>query len=145
VHHGVIVTERHEEERFGEALMQIRDDAIHASDLSADGRFANAEDDPWAAVAASPEEVQQIVAAIIPEIVDQTLFELLLAADNAHLPLAWGTADSEWTPLDRLSDGSLQGSFMAFWREAFSKQRFRGLPDVDFDDPRFDLSDLDKD
>jgi hypothetical protein len=138
------VTQRPEEERFGEALMQIRDDAIHACDLSARGRFVRSEDDPWAAVAASP-EVQEIVAAIIPEIVDQTLFELLLAADNAHLLLAWGAATSEWVALDGLCAGSLQGSFIAFWREAFSKQRFRGLPDVDFDDPQFDFSDLDDD
>ena len=89
------MTQRPEEERFGEALMQIRDDAIHSSDLRARGRFVHNEDDPWAAVAASP-EVQEIVAAIITEIVDQTLFELLLAADNARLPLAWGAAASEW-------------------------------------------------
>jgi hypothetical protein len=110
--------------------MRIRDDAIEASDLRALGRFVDSEDDPWAAVAASP-EVQRIVAAIIPEVVDQALFELLLAADNDQISLAWRTADSEWVALDELSDGSLQGSFIAFWREAFSTQRFRGLDDVE--------------
>jgi hypothetical protein len=66
-------------------------------------------------------------------------------ADNAHLALAWRTVDFEWVQLDQLNVGSLQGSFIAFWREAFSKQRFRGLAEVDLDDPRFGFSDRDED
>jgi hypothetical protein len=117
---------RSEEDRFAEGLIQIRDDTISGCDRFATGKMIDSAEEPWRTVIQSP-EIQQAVLAVIPEIVDRALWELVNAADNDDFPLAWRTADGTWQPLDGLGSGGLGGSYMAFWRQEFATERFRDV------------------
>jgi hypothetical protein len=66
------------------------------------------------------------VTALIPDIVDQVLFELLDRADNNGLRLAWRRNDGEWVPLSDLGSGEMAGWLMGSdgWRESYSGERF---------------------
>lgn len=78
----------------------------------------------WRAVGAEHAQV------LIPELVDDVIFELLDAIDNHQLRLAFVREDG--TQVDLCETGELGGWFMTTlssgWRAQFSKQRY-----LDFD------------
>jgi hypothetical protein len=82
------------------------------------------------------------VEELIPEVVDQVLFELLDAGDNDELALAWRRSDGSWASLEELGSGDLARWFMGSggWRARFSSQRFSDP----FSDLRLDLDDTDR-
>lgn len=69
---------------------------------------------------------RDVPTTLVPDIVDQVLFELLDAIDNERLPLAWPTSEGRCVPLSEFGQGELAGWLMGSpgWRHAYSGQRF---------------------
>ena len=112
-------------DRFAERLMtNVRDQAI----VDLDARVSEPARDPisrrWAKVIQG-DQTRDTVRALIPEIVDHVLYQLLHAIDNEDLPLAWLNEDGSCTSLEELGLGEMAGWMMPpeGWRERFSSQR----------------------
>jgi len=115
--------------RFAELLIRlVRDRAIAACDQLADGQTRGPLGDRWRSIVEEP-AAREAVKALIPDIVDQTLAELLNALDNGILPLAWRREDNSCIPLEDLGQGEMEGWLMGRvgWRNSFSQQRFYNL------------------
>jgi hypothetical protein len=127
-------------ERFGRALVElVRDKVIVECDRLAEGSETAGSGEPWHSVLTS-DEARRSIHALVPEIVDQVLFELLDAADNGVLSLAWVGADGECRPLEDLGVGEMAGWLVGSpgWRHRYSKQRFFDH----YQDLRLDLEDV---
>jgi hypothetical protein len=128
-------------ERFAKELMRkVRDPAIEAADRLAAGGIKGPSGERWREVA-KDESTRRALEELIPEIVDQTLFELLDAADNARLDLAWRGADGSCVTLEELGGSEMAGWLMGSggWRAEYSSQRHHDP----FSDLRLDLDDID--
>lgn len=106
---------------FAQVLMkEVRDEGIRVSEYAlrpdATGRIAEA----WSAVGA------ENAAVLIPQIVDDVIFELLDAIDNRELRLVFIREDG--TQVDLCQTGELGGWFMTTlsngWRARFSQERY---------------------
>jgi len=66
------------------------------------------------------------IEAIIPDIVDQTLFALLDAIDQGQLPLCFRASDGSLLDLASAGRGELGGWYMGSggWRNEYSQTRF---------------------
>lgn len=113
--------------RFAKSLMrQVRDRAIDACDRFAAGDAAGPMAEQWRSALHSS-DTRSALTALVPDIVDQVLFELLDRIDNNRLPLAWGRGNGEWVPLSDLGLGEMAGWLMGSegaWRQSFSERRF---------------------
>ncbi len=112
--------------RFAEEMMRkVRDEAIHEADRLVSGKLANSDGERWRGLLKS-EESRKAVEALIPEVVDLTLFALLNSIDNRELPLSWRQAGGSVIGLDALGHGEMGGWLMGSpgWRHAFSRERF---------------------
>ena len=111
---------------FGELLMRsVRDPAIEACDKLAVGHMLGPDGERWRQLLSDP-EVRHALAELIPDIVDQTLFQLLLACDNSLVPLAFRAEDGSCQTLADVGRGEMAGWLMGSpgWRHRFSAQRF---------------------
>ncbi|MBW8875522.1 MAG: hypothetical protein JF614_11215 [Acidobacteria bacterium] len=122
------MAEKHGEElqRFAEGLIRlVRDRAVRASDRLASGAMVGPDGERWRSLVAS-KETSQAIRELIPDIVDQTLFELLNATDNGELPLGWRVSEGSFVGLEDLGLGEMAGSLMGSpgWRHDYSAQRF---------------------
>jgi hypothetical protein len=128
------MTDEPEPQRFAELLMRlVRDKSIAACDARTTKRMGGPIGEFWQEHL--PDEgAREAVRALIPEIVDATLFRLLTAIDQGDLPLALLGEDGSCTDLDEIGGGEMAGWFMAGdgWRAQYSSQRFVN-PDVDID------------
>jgi hypothetical protein len=96
--------------RFAQVLMrQVRDRAIGECDRLAQGSVRGPSGKRWQEVIAR-ESPEATLLELIPEIVDQTLFQLLDAIDNGAFPLHWQGEDGS---IEYLRD--LGGDEMAGW------------------------------
>jgi hypothetical protein len=128
-------------ESFAEQLMRtVRDRSIVASDhmLSKDMETMQKQRRRPLNV----DEVKKVMLALVPNIVDQVLFELLHAADNNDIALAWRDDRGGIQQLNELGMGEMAGWFMGSpgWRNMFSSERFNddsaGLRlEVDWEEP----------
>ncbi|HET9768626.1 MAG TPA: hypothetical protein VFS60_17400 [Thermoanaerobaculia bacterium] len=112
--------------RFAKALMRlVRDPAIEGADLLISARMEGPDGERWRHLVTS-DDVHRALIALIPEVVDQTLFELLNAVDNGELPIEWRASDGSPTSLRDLGLGEMAGWLMASpgWRHEYSSQRF---------------------
>ena len=113
-------------QRFGKLLMRlVRDRAIAACDRLASGEMVGPDGERWRTVL-STTDAREAVMNLIPDVVDQTLFELLNAVDNGEFPLAWRQSDGSLVGLDHLGLGEMAGWLMGSpgWRHQYSSQRF---------------------
>jgi hypothetical protein len=111
--------------RFAKALMRlVRDPAIEGADQLISGRMEGPDGERWRHFVTS-DDVRRALIALIPEVVDQTLFEFLNAVDNDELPIEWRT-DGSPISLRDLGLGEMAGWLMASpgWRHKYSSQRF---------------------
>ncbi|MFG1954215.1 hypothetical protein [Micromonospora sp. NPDC048830] len=118
--------DRAELARFAELLMRrVRDEAIAACDNLAAGRMSGPDGTRWREATADP-AARAAVRELIPDVVDQALFELLNALDNGDLPLGWQRDDGSWADLYDLGRSEMAGWFMVGdgWRAQHSRQRF---------------------
>jgi hypothetical protein len=120
------MTSNKELERFAEQLMRlVRDRAISECDRLAAGAVAGPDGERWRSLLTS-EEARRAVDGLIPDIVDQALFELLNALDNGELPLAWRSIEGDALGLDQLGRREMAGWLIGSpgWRHEHSSQRF---------------------
>ena len=111
---------------LGRALIQhVRDRAIQECDRLAAGHSVGPDGQLWNDVLSSTDG-RGAVTALIPGIVDQTMFQLLHALDNELLPFAFRHADGSLVPLDDVGMGEMAGWYMGSpgWRHSFSGERF---------------------
>ncbi len=129
-------------DEFARVLMkEVRDEGISVSEYllrpDATGRIADA----WRAVGAENAQV------LIPQIVDDVIFELLDAIDNRELRLIFVREDG--TQVDLSRTGELGGWFMTTlsngWRARFSERRYLTFdkrvlvpPESTDEDPEFE-------
>ena len=122
------MTESRNEElsRFAELLIKsVRDPAIEACDRLAAGKMRGPNGNRWGTLL-TDDQARRSIRELIPDIVDQTIFEFLDAADNAQLPVAWQCKDGSFCLLDDLGQGEMCGWLMGSpgWRHEYSSKRF---------------------
>jgi hypothetical protein len=120
-----MMSEHTDQANLAELLMRlVRDRAIEACDRLASGQMAGPHGNRWREFVAS-DDTRKAFEALIPDVVDATLFELLNSVDNEALPLAWRRRDGSFVALSELGLGELAGSLMGSggWRQQYSKQR----------------------
>jgi hypothetical protein len=114
-------------QQFAQALIrQVRDRAIDACDHLASGTSSSRRAVQWQSVLQTSDS-RAALTALIPDIVDQVLFELLDRADNDLLPLAWRRNSGDYVPLSDLGHGEMAGWLMmgeGGWLQSFSEKRF---------------------
>jgi hypothetical protein len=137
----VLVADKDALDRFAAVLMtRVRDPAISECDRLASGQTIGPRGDYWREFV-TDDGARRALEALIPDVVDQVLFELLNAADNHELPLAWQEPDGSCLPLDELGMQEMAGWLMGSdgWRRRFSTQRFHdpaGNLRLDLGDPQ---------
>jgi len=133
-----MTTDDNELERFASALMQmVRDPAIEESDRLASGRSPGPTGERWKTVLRD-EGARRAITELLPDVVDQVLFELLRAADYDELELGWKGADGRFVRLSEVGEGEMSGWLMATggWRAQYSSQRrFDPFADLGIDEP----------
>jgi hypothetical protein len=114
-------------DRFAERLIRlVRDRAIIACDQLISGEASGPLADRWREIA-STDDARESIEALIPDIVEQTLFQLCDALDNGQLPLGWRRDDGSCVPLEELGQGEMAGWIMmgaGGWVARFSQERF---------------------
>ncbi|GIH10186.1 hypothetical protein Rhe02_82530 [Rhizocola hellebori] len=120
--------DRQELQRFAELLMRlVRDQAISNLDVYAAGRIGGAIGEHWKMVLADP-ACRDAMLELLPEVVDEVLFQLLNALDNGDLPMAWRCEDASYADLYDMGRSEMAGEFLGTdpdgWRVKHSQQRF---------------------
>lgn len=112
------------EEFAGQLMRIVRDRAIDACDALNRGAIAGPQGDRWRRLG---EPTHEALETLIPDIVDQVLFELLAAADSGELPLAWRDPDGTTHDLEQIGASEMAGWLMlgvGGWRDTKSSHRF---------------------
>jgi hypothetical protein len=118
------MNDREELQRFAEGLMRlVRDEAIRNSDALAAGKIGAAIGEHWKSVLADSGS-RAAMRALIPDVVDEVLFQLLHALDSGDLPLAWQRQDGSYADLYDLGRSEMAGWLMGTdgWRETYSQE-----------------------
>ena len=112
-------------DRFAQLLMKlVRDPAIREADRLARGAIRGPSGRRWRALMAE-NSAQDLLLEAIPEIVDQTLFQLLDAIDTGAFPLVWRSADGVETTLQDLGSSEMAGWLAGGdWPNRHSAERF---------------------
>lgn len=121
------MSENTELRQFAERLIRlVRDRAIKECDQFAAGKVRGTRGDRWRDIVTDA-SAHHTLTALIPDIVDQVLFEFLNAVDNDELPLGWRRTDGSFVALEEIGKGEMGGWFMGGeegWLDDFSTQRF---------------------
>ena len=111
-----------EVEEFAKLLVQeVRDSAIRSCEVLLRPNAAGPTAKRWKEAAAGNSE--SFAKTIIPDVVDDTIFELLRAIDEGHLKLSF--TDSSGNQVDLCANGELAGWYAGGdWPMQYSKERF---------------------
>lgn len=71
-------------------------------------------------------KIDEVARVVIPDIVDETLFQLLRALDEGLLKLSFNSSNGEAVGLTEDGMDELAGWYMGVpgWRSTYSKERF---------------------
>jgi hypothetical protein len=113
-------------EEFAKMLVRIRDAAIQSADRRLQPDAASVVAKRWRATMsdATPESFAK---TIIPDIVDETISQLLLAIDQQLLPLSFSASTGKTVDLPTEGLGELCGWYgggSGGWVAEYSKERF---------------------
>jgi|ERR1700722_9240502 len=115
--------------RFARLLVQlVRDRAIDECDRLLAGGLRGPRGERWQSYG-QDDTVREALDALIPDVVDDTLAQLLNAVENDDLPLAWQRSDDSLVTLTDMDPDGLVGPFMdgtEGWRGVYSAKRFFG-------------------
>jgi hypothetical protein len=112
-------------EAFGKILVQqVRDEAIKGSDSNLRLDVKHIISKRWQE-AGRGGDLDSIARALIPDVVDETLAQLLRLIDQELLQLKFVGPGGTTLDLPKDGRGELEGWYMGSWREAYSKQRCR--------------------
>jgi hypothetical protein len=111
-------------DRFARLLMGlVRDRAIGECDRLSRGSVRGPIGERWQEVMAQ-ESPQDALLELIPEVVDQTLFQFLDAIDNGGLPLRWEGEDGSVEPLIEIGSKEMAGWLAGGdWPDRYSNER----------------------
>jgi len=112
-------------EEFAKILVQhVRDATIQSGDRSLKANAMHAIAKRWkeAITNKSPE---QVVSIVIPDVVDEAVFHLLLAIDQGLLKLSFTASNGQKVELPTDGLGELSGWYAGSggWRALYSKER----------------------
>ena len=110
-------------EQFAKILVrQVRDAAIQSCDrnLSSDAIHVIAQ--RWRQLSHAG-RVEPIAKVLIPDIVDDTIFQLLRAIDQGVLQLSFTDSNGQTINLSTESPDEPGGWYSGEWREIYSKER----------------------
>jgi hypothetical protein len=111
-------------EGFAELVVRhVRDAAIRSCDRNLRPSVTHVVANRWKAVG---KDLDSIAKVLIPDIVDETIFQLLHAIDQGLLPLAVTDTTGKVSNLAKEGFGELAGWYMGSkgWRAQYSEQRF---------------------
>lgn len=126
--HTMVLTimEKPEIEEFAKILVQqVRDRAIRSCDRRLQGDAKGAIAARWREIITDSNSAS-IVKAIVPDVVDCALAQLLWAMDQEMLSLIFGASNGKNVSLPLEGSGGLEGSYMGHegWRQKYSTERF---------------------
>jgi len=109
-------------EEFAKLLVrQVRDWAISGSDISLRPNAADPNAKRWKE--AAKEDPESFARVIIPDVVDNTVFELLRAIDEGFFKISFTASNGKQA--DLWKDGELAGMYAGGdWPMKYSKERF---------------------
>jgi hypothetical protein len=117
--------EMSELDEFARRLMQlVRDRAVVACDALIAGGIAGPQGDNWRELG---RPVGEALQALVPDVVDQVLFEFLAAIDGGELPMSWRDSSGAQQDMEDLGSSEMAGWLMmgaGGWRDRYSMQRF---------------------
>lgn len=111
---------------FAKLLIQhVRDMSIKSCDQALNPRSNDPVVKRWREAAESQNSLNSIASVLIPDVVDNVIFNLLDAIDNGHLKLTFTASDGKQVDLQEDGLGELGGWHMGSggWRAMYSKQR----------------------
>ena len=111
---------------FAETLIRcVRDPAIASCDALLSGGMKGTDGERWAEHALNP-AVKDALQALLPDIVDRTLYTMLDAIDNGLIPLAWAQTTGECGLLQEIGDSEMAGWLLGQggWVSRFSSERW---------------------
>ena len=112
-------------QEFAKVLVQqVRDAAVQSSDANLRPNIQHAIAQRWRE--ASRNGIETIAAVMIPDIVDETIFQLLRAIDQGVLTLSYPASSGKTVELAREGRGELAWWYMGSggWRSMYSAERF---------------------
>jgi hypothetical protein len=113
-------------EEFAKILVQqVRDAAIRSSDRALRAQAVDPVAKRWKE-AAHAGDAESFAKVIIPDVVDDTVFQLLRALDQGLLKLSFTASNGKKLDLTADGLGELGGWYAGIpgWRSTFSKERF---------------------
>lgn len=109
-------------EEFAKLLVtQVRDASIQSNDDVLDAQHVIAK--RWRN-SLRRGDVKSIAKILIPDIVDETVFQLLNAIDQGILNVTFKASNGKVVNLSEEGLGELGGWYMGSWRELYSKERY---------------------
>jgi hypothetical protein len=113
-------------EEFAKILVQnVRDAAVLSADSNLRPDVSHVIAERWKEVGCTC-DLEGIARVLIPDIVDETISQLLRAIDQGLLPLSFNAANGKTVELHKDGLGKLVGWYMGSdgWRSKYSGQRF---------------------
>lgn len=107
-------------QEFGRLLVQlVRDAAVRSCDQSIGGNGLSPVARRWRTAMGDPR-------IVVPDCIDETLFQLLHAIDEGSIQLSFRDVNGEMVDLTTEGLGELAGMYMASggWRTEFAQERF---------------------
>jgi hypothetical protein len=112
-------------EEFARLLVKcVRDKAIKACDMNVRPDTTHPMARRWkSAILSSPEKLTE---SLVPDSVDETIFQLLRAIDEGEIRLSVRSQNGSYVELTEVGQGELAGWYLGTdgWRAMYSEQRF---------------------
>jgi hypothetical protein len=106
-------------------VQQVRDTAVRSCDANLRPDVTHVVAKRWKA-AERDSNVESIASVLVPDIVDETVSQLLRAIDQGLLKLSFSASNGKTVDLPSDGLGELSGWYMGSsgWRATYSNQRF---------------------
>lgn len=110
-------------EEFARALVrEVRDTAIRSSDVCLRPDVTHVIAKRWRG-SARASRLEPIATVLIPDVVDEAIFQLLRAIDDGSLKLSFTDSHGRTVDLSEEGLGELGGWYSGEWRETYSQER----------------------
>jgi hypothetical protein len=106
-------------------IEKVRDVSIKSCDQALNPNSKDPVAERWRKAAEAQKGLKGIASVMIPDVVDDVIFNLLDAIDNGHLKLTFTTSNGKQIDLQKDGLGELAGWYMGSggWRAMYSRER----------------------